>query len=137
MLIGNEETHFISNLFPAVEGWCEAESAYFTLCLLNRQTEAGCDSSLLEIGVYKGKYLSVLYSKARRLGQRVVGIDSFQWSTPEQVTGKFNEIFGSTEGLHLVSADSARLSASDVLEMMGGEKASFISVDADHSAAGV
>jgi hypothetical protein len=137
VLIGDAEMDFVANQFSKVEGWCEPESAYFTICLLNQQMEMGCEAALLEIGVYKGKYLSVLYYKGKTSGQRVVGIDSFQWSSPEDVLSKFDQIFGSTEGLHLVSADSSRLSVPDVLEMMCGQKASFISVDGDHSAAGV
>jgi len=137
MSINDLDKDFVANKFPHVEGWCDEGSAYLTACLLNRQTETGCVAALLEIGVYKGKYLSVLYEKARRTGQRVVGIDTFQWTSAEEVVSKFEQIFGSTDGLRLVSANSRDLSVQAVTEMMDGQKASFISVDGDHSAAGV
>ncbi len=137
MLIDHADMEFIRTQFAQVEGWCEVESAYLTTCLLNRQIETGCSAALLEIGVYKGKFLSVLYQKARRSGQPIVGVDTFQWSSADDVTHKFEEIFGSTAGLSLVKADSRHLAPPAVLEMMGGHQASFISVDGDHAAAGV
>lgn len=137
MLIDDSDMEFIRTKFPQVEGWCEVESAYFSICILNKQMEMGCGSALLEIGVYKGKYLSVLYQKARRTCLPLVGIDTFQWSSADEVTHKFEALFGSTEGLSLVQTDSRHLDAPAVLEMMGGRRASFISVDGDHAAAGV
>jgi predicted O-methyltransferase YrrM len=137
MLIDITDLEFIHSRFPHVDGWCDVESAYFTICLLNRQTEMGYDAALLEIGVYKGKFLSVLYQKAQRNHQPIIGIDTFQWSSAAEVMNKFQEIFGSADGLKLVKADSRSLDPLSVLEMTGGHKVSFVSVDGDHSAAAV
>ena len=43
------------------------------------QKQAGLAQGVVEIGVWKGKYPSVLYHNARQYGQPVVGIDEFVW----------------------------------------------------------
>ncbi len=137
MALESEDLDFIKTKLKDVEGWCLDDGAYLTACLMQAQTSAGYDSGILEIGVYKGKYLSLLYQRARRTSQPVVGIDLFQWSQPEGVTSKFLHLFGSLEGLDLVTRDSRGLDASEVIGMLGGKRASFISVDGDHSAGAV
>lgn len=137
MPLAKAEIDFILGPFPQVEGWCSEGAAYLTFCLLNAQTAAGRDSAILEIGVFKGKYLSILYQRALHSGQRVLGIDTFGWSSPSEVIETFTCVFGSVEGLHLHTADSSKLDAPALISLLGGSKASFISVDGDHKAPGV
>lgn len=137
MLIDVSDLDFILTKFPEVEGWCTEQAAYLTCCLLGHQAHAGLGSAVLEIGVYKGKYLSVLFQKALRLSQPVVGIDTFQWSDKDEVLRTFTGLFGSTDGLTLVAASSLDYSAASLIDLMGGRKPGFISVDGDHSAAAV
>ena len=137
MLIDAADAEFIRATFPKVEGWCLDESAWLTCCLLNSQVSHGLASGMLEIGVYKGKYLSVLFQKARRTAQAVLGIDTFQWSNRDEVVETFTRLFGSLEGLTLMTASSLDLTPSRLLDAMGGRRAGFISVDGDHSAAAV
>jgi hypothetical protein len=137
MPLATADLDFIRGKFPQVEGWCLEGSAYLTCCLLNAQTAAGCDSAILEIGVFKGKYLSVLYQKALRSSQRVLGIDTFAWSSSSEVEETFTRVFGTVEGLYLHTADSSKLDAPELISLLGGSKASFISVDGDHQAPGV
>jgi len=135
--IESKDIDFIKTKLPDVEGWCLDDAAYLTACLMNAQTSAGYDSAILEIGVYKGKYLSLLYQRARRTSQPVVGIDLFQWSPSEAVTSKFAQLFGSLEALDLITQNSTEMDAAQVIGMLGGKRASFISVDGGHAAAGV
>jgi hypothetical protein len=137
MMIDASDRDFVANIFPQVEGWCHEESAFLTCCLLNCQAAQGLASSLLEIGVYKGKYLSSLYHKARQMGQPVVGIDTFQWSNSDEVVATFARLFGSADGLRLIKASSRDFTPASLLEALGGRKASFISVDGDHTAMAV
>jgi len=137
MAVESEDLAFIKTKLQNVEGWCLDDAAYLTAVLMHAQTSAGYDSGILEIGVYKGKYLSLLYQRARRTSQPVVGIDLFQWSPREAVTSKFVQLFGSLEGLDLVTQDSRKLDSAQIIAMLGGKRASFISVDGDHAAAGV
>jgi len=137
MTIDQNDIEFINTKFKEIDGWCGDDAAYLTLWLMKFQLELGNDSPVLEIGVYKGKYLSVLYHQARRTAQSVVGIDTFQWSSREDLISIFRRLFGSVERLSLVSEDSSILKPSQVIEMLGGKQASFISVDGDHSPQGV
>jgi hypothetical protein len=137
MLIDAADLDFIGTRFHEVEGWCCDEAAYLTCCMLNCQAEAGLNGAMLEIGVYMGKYLSVLYQKALRTARPVVGIDTFQWSKRDQVLQTFTRLFGSTEGLTLVTASSLDYNPASLLELLEGRRPSFISVDGDHSAAAV
>jgi hypothetical protein len=137
MPIEQRDIDFIKTKFSEVEGWCLDDAALLTFGLMESQTKLKCDSAILEIGVYKGKYLSVLYNRAQRTGQPVVGIDTFQGSTSEVVASTFNRLFGSVEHLSLVTHDSSRLGPPQVIEMLGGRHASFISVDGDHAASAV
>jgi methyltransferase family protein len=132
--IEQKDIDFINTKFSKVEGWCMDDAALLTVCLMQAQTKSGYDSAILEIGVYKGKYLSVLYNRAQRTAQSVVGIDTFQWSSREDVVSTFASLFGSVEHLGLVTHDSSRLEPAHVMEMLGGRRASFISVDGDHAA---
>lgn len=137
MLIESADLDFIRTQFREVEGWCLDDAAYLTCCLLNCQAAEGLSSSLLEIGVYKGKYLSVLFQKARRKSQPLVGIDTFQWSNQDEVLQTFTRLLGSTDGLRLVTASSLDFTVESLLDLLGGRKPSFISVDGDHSAGAV
>jgi len=137
MPIEQADKDFIKNQFPQVEGWCLDDAAYLTCCLLDAQLEAHLSGPSLEIGVYKGKYLSILYHRALRANLRVVGIDTFNWSPRSEVTDKFSTIFGTLQGLYLHSADSSTLDAAALSVLLDGARASFISVDGDHKAPGV
>jgi hypothetical protein len=137
MPLAKADLDFIRDQFPQIEGWCLEDAAYLTCCLLNAQTAAARDSAILEIGVFKGKYLSVLYQKALRSSQRVVGIDTFGWSSPTDVVESFTRVLGSSAGLYLHTLDSSKLTAHELISLLGGTKASFISVDGDHTPPGV
>jgi len=137
MAIEAEDIDFVSTKLNEVEGWCLHDAALLTVALMESQTRLGFDSTILEIGVYKGKYLSVLYNRARRTSQRVLGIDTFQYSSHDDVNSTFTRLFGSIDYLSLVTCDSSRLVPARLMEMLGGRRASFISVDGDHAASGV
>ena len=134
-MIEPEHIDFVNTRFRQVEGWCLDESAYMTLHLMSVQRTLGLNSSIFEIGVYKGKYLSVLFEGSRRTQQTVLGIDTFQWSKREEVLFEFQRLFGTDARLKLVAADSTRLDAPQIIDWLDGKKASFVSVDGDHSAA--
>src|ERR1700676_5294312 len=117
MAIDQRDIDFIKTKLSEVEGWCMDDAALLTVALMDAQTKLGYDSSILEIGVYKGKYLSVLYNRAQRTAQPVIGIDTFQWSPSENVTSTFARLFGSLDQLRLVTHDSSLLGPAQVIEM--------------------
>lgn len=132
-----EDIEFVDRKFPDFEGWCCPEAALLTLWLMRYQTKFGYDSAAFEIGVYKGKYLSVLYHRALQTGQPVVGVDTFDHSSPDEVSATFARMFPSIQNISLVREDSTRLAPARAIKMLGGRRASFISVDGDHSARAV
>jgi hypothetical protein len=136
-LVTESDRQFIRTNFRQMEGWCLDEAAYLTCCLMSCQHQSECSSGALEIGVYRGKYLSVLYQKARQFGQPVVGIDPFEWSPRQTAVDALTRAFGSLDGLALVTADSRSLNAGDLLAMLGNVQPSFISIDGDHSSEAV
>lgn len=137
MLLDETDIQFIRTQFGEFEGWCHDDSAYLSTSLLNDQAAQGWSSGVVEIGVYLGKYLSVLYRKARLQGLVTVGIDTFEWEPMEKVVAKYNQIFGGTDDLRLVRCSSRDLTPAEIIEHLRGRKASFISVDGDHAAEGV
>lgn len=137
MLLEAQDVDFVQTKFPEVEGWCIDHAAYLTLCLLSCQARTGLSSSFLEIGVYKGKYLSVLFHEALRTSQLVVGIDTFQCSEQNEVLQTFTRLLGSTDGLRLVKANSRDYTPKSLLALLGGQRPSFVSVDGDHTAEAV
>jgi hypothetical protein len=137
MPIDAADLEFIRTAFHEVEGWCCDEAAYLTCCLLNAQAAAGLANGMLEIGVYKGKYLSVLLHAALRHCLPVVGIDTFQWSNRDEVLETLTRHLPSTDALTIITANSLHYTADSLLDVLGGRKPSFISVDGDHSAAAV
>jgi hypothetical protein len=135
MTTASEDHDFIENTFPKFEGWCMPEAAYLTCHLMDGQKDV--PGVALEIGVYKGKYFSILCHKARRYRRHAVGIDIFIYAPQEGVRNQLAEEFPGMANISLVEQDSKELAAGDLLALMGSQQAAFVSVDGDHSPGGV
>jgi len=132
-----EDDHaFLSGPFDRIEGWCHAESAAATLHLQRWQAQMGWSGPNYEIGVYKGKYLSVLHRAATLAGHRTLGIDIFRAEPISQVSAGLERELGSLENLSLIERNSATIDSGEILDRLGG-KAAWISIDGDHNAGGV
>jgi hypothetical protein len=92
---------------------------------------------VLEIGVFAGKFLMLLHYLGRRHGNITVGVDIFTDSRPEPIVRHAEALFGSAGGLSLHEINSASLTAETALALLGHERPRAISVDGDHTAAGV
>ena len=97
----------------------------------------GVRGSLLEIGVFQGKFLSLLHYIGRRHGNVTVGIDIFSHSRPELTISHARALFGTAEDLVLHELNSADLSPSRALELLEGMPPRAVSIDGDHRADGV
>jgi hypothetical protein len=137
MLLTDEDIQFVHDHFARLDGWCDDESAYISACIMNFQDLQQWSGGVLEIGVYQGKYLAALYRKARQRNARTVGVDTFQWKPLTGLVEPFREIFGELHDLKLLECSSRDLSATAILEHLGGRQAAFISIDGDHSAEAV
>lgn len=81
--MGNVE--FQDSIVEKIEGWLNRVASLRTMDLLACQESSEFEGPLLEIGVYNGKYFSVLARSAQRTGDRLLGIDTFQWESEAEV----------------------------------------------------
>lgn len=112
------------------------ESAALTLHMQRVQARKGRNGCSAEIGVYKGKYLSVLRHGALISGASVLAIDTYAWAAMDFVQEHMTSALGSTSGIRFHQADSSKLSA-DEFRGLFETQPSWISVDGDHSPGGV
>jgi len=127
---------FLTTHVDPIPGWLHMEAALLTGHLARAQRSLGIAGPTLEIGVYKGKYLAVLYALSGE-DERVVGIDLFIGSSnlPKDVRAVHDNIAracGDSRRLDVVVADSMELD-SGILEGHTGGKARFISIDGGHT----
>ncbi|KQW61018.1 hypothetical protein ASD03_36755 [Ensifer sp. Root127] len=103
--------------------------------LLAKQVEMAVEGSLLEIGVYGGKYLSVIYDDARTTGSLVLAIDPFEHFTPDQIAGAMRTR-ADDKLLKFIKAYSTDVNSTELAGMLGG-RCRFASIDGSHYAADV
>ncbi|MFL5076797.1 MAG: class I SAM-dependent methyltransferase, partial [Microvirga sp.] len=84
-----------------------------------------------------GKFLMLLHYLGRRHGNITVGVDIFTHSRQEPILRHAEALFGTAAGLSLHEINSADLTAEATLALLGHERPRAISVDGDHTAAGV
>lgn len=71
--------------FRGIEGWMADEAADLTSRLFQWQRPMQAVTGVLELGVFKGRYLSLLASLAQGTGAPVVGVDAFTSRVGEQI----------------------------------------------------
>ena len=71
--------------FRGIEGWMADEAADLTGRLFHWQRTTRAVTGVLELGVFKGRYLSLLASLAQGTGAPVVGVDAFTSRVGEQI----------------------------------------------------
>ncbi len=133
----SEVAAFLAERVDAIPGWLHVEAALLTAHLVEAQREAGLSGPTLEIGVYKGKYLSLLYWLSCP-GEVVVGVDLFV-GTPdargdvELVTANVAKACGEAKRLRIVVADSLELTSDALAKETGGAPLRFVSIDGGHT----
>jgi methyltransferase family protein len=137
MLLTSQDRHLVDHQLEPIRGWLLPEAGHMTCMLLNLHQHEGVKGPLFEIGVFEGKYLAVLYHAARAASQRLVGIDTFEFSSAETVKSNLQGLFGELSLLELHKMNSKKLDPEAALALLGGERPRFISVDGDHNAPGV
>lgn len=123
---GQLEYTFLKVIVQPIPGWLEDYAALRTMDLLAWQNLSGNSGPLLEIGVFAGKYLSILLRYSGR--HPVVGIDTFQYVDQETVLGHLNRVPGNPT---LIKSPSTSMSSQEILDLLGGSPR-FISVDGSH-----
>jgi len=134
--------------FRGIEGWMSDEAADLTRRLFRWQRALGTVTGVLELGVFKGKYLSLLASLAQGTGVPVVGVDAFTSRVGEQIPPPDRDYardaaIATIMAMAPGSAPPTLLVAlttdieAGTLQELSPSGYSFISVDAGHLAADV
>lgn len=115
-----------------IPGFLFSSAAHGTAWLLMEQAESEFKGGILEIGVFRGKYFSVLAMSAQFTGERLLGIDNFVFSPEEAIHASMSANAKTAECDYRVLAQSSRdVSAEEILSILGGP-ARFVSVDGSH-----
>jgi hypothetical protein len=127
-----DNLQFQHTVVDKIDGWLNRVTSLRTMDILRYQEESQIDGSLLEIGVFCGKYFSLLARSAQRTNSRLVGVDTFQWSPESRV----NEALAlspetSRVDVRLLKTLSSECSSTDLLHLLRSQ-ARFVSVDGSH-----
>ena len=122
---------FLKQVTDPLAGWLYSLTAIRTLDLLDWQVANGVRGGLFEIGVYQGKYFSVLLRSGNAAGENIVGVDTFQFAPLPQVMDLLGKNGVDTSRVRMIERPSTKVAASEVTGLLGG-KARFISIDGSH-----
>lgn len=137
LFLFKNDIKFVEEMLPRLKGWLFPEAAYMTCHLVRSQTSSGVRGPGLEIGVYEGRFLSLLVRLLRERSDATVGIDTFQFIPLENVKAALDGVLEDSQiGLSFQVRDSATLQPEELYSWMQGRPV-VISVDGDHSAAAV
>jgi Methyltransferase domain len=117
-----------------VNGWLMQPATELTAYLFN----VGLGGNVLELGVYHGKYLALLYYLSGSSNSRLLGVDAFIGSPDIELSKSYishnvRVVCGDSDRLSLICADTMCLTRERVLGLLP-EPIVFISVDAGHEA---
>jgi len=129
----------------AIDGWLSPEAADLTIRLCRLQAALGIRTGVLELGVYRGKYLALLAALHAGTGLPLVGVDQFierigqpvaAEHVPYIVAGITASVLGAAPDATpplIIQARTQNMDASLLLAHCPGGY-SFVSVDAGHAA---
>ena len=134
---GGDFATFLRSRVEAIPGWMYQEAAFLTAHLTQAQRALQIAGPVLEIGVFKGKYLSVLYELAAP-GELVVGVDLFVGATDKAaiaavVRSNIAAACGDDSRLRIVVADSLELTSGKLAKEAGASRFRFVSIDGGHT----
>lgn len=114
-----------------IEGWLQEPTADFTQYILRGAFEDP-ERNAMEIGVYMGKYLSVI---AAELRGRIAGYDLFAHQPGQRgaVEAAFEEMYpDAAQRLRFIQTDSRDLTPERVRADLGDADCAFVSIDGSH-----
>ncbi len=127
---------YVRTTLPSIDGMLNPPSSWSTVILILDQIERGIVSNdhsiFLEIGVFKGKYLSLLERASSKLSIPVVGIDPFilEGQSLDSVKSSMFELGLDMERVHLIKGLSDEIEKIDYF--LNGRKLDFIHIDGSH-----
>lgn len=130
----HDDQLFIEECVAKVPGWLVDYTAARTIDLLRWQEEQKSGGSLLEIGIFAGRYFSILARSAIRTRSRIVGLDTFQFVSEQAVREHhLRHIFELEPDIVLLAQPSSAVTAHTLLGVLQ-QPARFISIDGSHEA---
>ena len=130
-LAGIGHRQFIDEVPNLIPGWLHDFTAVSTALMLERQESAEIRGPLLEIGVYAGRYFSLLIRSAARNGDDAWGLDTFQYVDEEAVlTHHLARLVGRAP-IHMIADFSISFTSAELLARMAA-RPRFISIDGSH-----
>jgi hypothetical protein len=127
------DEEFLTGVVDPIEGWLLRPAAHLTIQLLRTQRDMAIEGSLLEIGIYNGKYFAILLDDARSSGSCVVGVDTFEFTKRDAVERDLRARFPDVAEMVIHEARSDALPPDDYLEKLGSAPR-FMSIDGSHNA---
>lgn len=135
----------MASVTARMPGWLQVEALDLTIRILAQQDLWSISGPVLELGIFKGRYLSVLHAGSADAGSKVFGVDGFlvglEGMTEEIKTAWVDSINHhvswlerDTSRLKIISSLTTELNSKQLLDYDGGKKFRFISVDAGHDA---
>jgi hypothetical protein len=131
-----------------IPGWLHPDDVDLTWRVLRSQDARRIRGDVLELGVYKGRYVALLCALTAEPGDRVVGVDGFferhgvllsdDWREKaiQDIRIAVRSVAGTDARLEIVPADTMNLTAADIGRLTtSGFR--FVSVDAGHEAENV
>ena len=127
-----------------IPGWLAPSAADLSYRLIQTDHFRQLAGALVEIGVFKGKYLALIAHAAEGQGRKMIGIDGFfggyqrplepRWveSARAEMTGNIGKVCAS-QGVEIVHANSESLSPTAFAALVQ-EPCAFLSIDAGHDA---
>jgi len=82
---------FLTEVVNPMVGWLDMYAAARTTDLLDFQVEQAVRGPLVEIGLYYGKYFAVLMRSSLLTGDRLLGLDTFDYVPYEKFQADFRE----------------------------------------------
>lgn len=125
-----DNSAFLTTVVSTIPGWLVDYTALRTMDILDWQEAHDIKGPLLEIGVFAGRYFSILLRSAVRTGDVIVGLDTFQFVNEPTVRSHLAKV-APDNAAKLICSTSTSVDAS-ALEAILGAPARFISIDGSH-----
>ena len=127
-----EDIQFIREQLGPIQGWLADITAASTCVLLKHQDGLSTAGGFVEIGVYGGRYLTLLARHAARAGSTVLGVDPYHHFTEQQVEATIRGALpGAAVPLVLHKGSSQDVTTEDLRRLLGGP-ARLVHIDGSH-----
>jgi hypothetical protein len=126
------DEQFFDDVVRKIPGWLHDFTAFRTMDILKFQEKEKISGPLFEVGVFRGKYFSILLRSAIESGTTAFGLDTFQYAKQEDVKSSLRQFFNENiSKAQYVQSTSSELDEKSLRELLGS-KSRFISIDGSH-----